>query len=324
MRANANKLDAMLVLMFDYVYRCARGGGGRVLHCRRRRRRAARRGPHQLFDSLLAAFETSLLHVQVQVRSSCSSTAAPSRPRTRTASCRSCSRRCAASSCTPRCASRPPPTSRLRRAGALPAPRGGARRRGPAPALGVGVPAGAAGAAGGATRRARRAAARRLLLGRAGAAVRALLQASAAELQRGGGLHADAHAAATGAARRAAQPAQVQNVVAEFEKLQLCECAHIIAANERTAVGSHNVGGGASRLDDFFPFDPLLLKLVGARPPLYKTWEPPTTTCARATARRSRPRRWAPLSSRCRSSGDLDSLMRQRLKEQAHSPTWPR
>ena len=63
-------------------------------------------------------------------------------------------------------------------------------------------------------------------------------------------------------------------VVAEFERLSLCECAHIIAANERTAVGSHNVGGGVNRLDDFFPFDPLLLKLASERVhPLYKTWE---------------------------------------------------
>ena len=63
-------------------------------------------------------------------------------------------------------------------------------------------------------------------------------------------------------------------VVAEFEKLPLCECAHIIAANERTAVGSHNVGGGVNRLDDFFPFDPLLLRYAQERVhPLYKTWE---------------------------------------------------
>ena len=38
-------------------------------------------------------------------------------------------------------------------------------------------------------------------------------------------------------------------MVTEFEKLRLCDCAHIIAANERTAVGSHNVGGGVNRLD---------------------------------------------------------------------------
>ena len=64
-------------------------------------------------------------------------------------------------------------------------------------------------------------------------------------------------------------------VVAEFERLSLCECAHIIAANERTAVGSHNVGGGVNRLDDFFPFDPLLLRFASERVhPLYKTWEP--------------------------------------------------
>ena len=113
-----------------------------------------------------------------------------------------------------------------------------------------------------------------------------------------------------------------ENVVAEFEKLQLCECAHIIAANERTAVGSHNVGGGANRLDDFFPFDPLLLKHSSERvQPLYKTWEPlhddPRESNCSSEPSASLGTSFQQMSV---TPDDLDSLMRQRLKEQAHSP----
>lgn len=159
-------------------------------------------------------------------------------------------------------------------------------------------------------------------------------------------------------------------VVAEFEKLSLCECAHIIAANERTAVGSHNVGGGVNRLDDFFPFDPLLLRFASERVhPLYKTWEAlpdpherasnvsseaPSESLGASFQVRVSPRRPARLRSRAAAPqlararahplsprpiapnpdaaplpnaqamsvtpDDLDTLMRQRLKEQAHIP----
>jgi RNA polymerase I-specific transcription initiation factor RRN3 len=50
-------------------------------------------------------------------------------------------------------------------------------------------------------------------------------------------------------------------------------CADIIAANEGTAVDSRDVHGGENRLDDFFPFDPLLLKVSsGYVDPLYQVW----------------------------------------------------
>lgn len=53
----------------------------------------------------------------------------------------------------------------------------------------------------------------------------------------------------------------VDNVVVEFERLQLCDCAHVIMANERTAVGSRSASGTANRLEEFFPFDPIQLKV---------------------------------------------------------------
>ena len=112
-----------------------------------------------------------------------------------------------------------------------------------------------------------------------------------------------------------------ENVVAEFEKLRLCECAHIIAANERTAVGSHSVGGGANRLDDFFPFDPLLLKQASERvQPLYKTWEPlpddhlgpRASNCSSDAASASLGHSFQNMSV---TPDDLDVMMRQRLRE---------
>lgn len=52
-------------------------------------------------------------------------------------------------------------------------------------------------------------------------------------------------------------------------------CADIVAANEGTAVDSRDVHGGDNRLDDFFPFDPLLLKVSsGYVDPLYQIWAP--------------------------------------------------
>ena len=104
----------------------------------------------------------------------------------------------------------------------------------------------------------------------------------------------------------------------------MCECAHIIAANERTAVGSHNVGGGANRLDDFFPFDPLLLKQSSERIlPLYKTWDPlpddagtPRASNCSSEASHSMGHSFQAMSI---TPDDLDSMMRQRLKEHAQN-----
>ena len=113
-------------------------------------------------------------------------------------------------------------------------------------------------------------------------------------------------------------------VVAEFEKLSLCECAHIIAANERTAVGSHNVGGGVNRLDDFFPFDPLLLRFASERvKPLYKTWEAlpdPHERASNVSSEAPSEALGASFQAMSVTPDDLDTLMRQRLKEQAHIP----
>ena len=113
-------------------------------------------------------------------------------------------------------------------------------------------------------------------------------------------------------------------VVAEFERLSLCECAHIIAANERTAVGSHNVGGGVNRLDDFFPFDPLLLRFASERvKPLYKTWEAlpdPHERASNVSSEAPSEALGASFQAMSVTPDDLDTLMRQRLKEQAHIP----
>ena len=68
----------------------------------------------------------------------------------------------------------------------------------------------------------------------------------------------------------------LDNVVVEFERLQLCDCAAIIAANERMAIGSRSASGSANRLEDFFPFDPIQLKRSAkVISPLYATWQPP-------------------------------------------------
>jgi len=64
-------------------------------------------------------------------------------------------------------------------------------------------------------------------------------------------------------------------VVHEFTQLDLCDCSQIIAANECTAVGSRDRGGGDNRLDDFFPFDPIQLKRTAEYiTPLYQLWQP--------------------------------------------------
>ncbi|KAL1523169.1 hypothetical protein AB1Y20_018124 [Prymnesium parvum] len=68
----------------------------------------------------------------------------------------------------------------------------------------------------------------------------------------------------------------LDNVVVEFERLQLCDCAHVVAANERLAIGSRSASGTANRLEDFFPFDPIQLKRCAKLiSPLYQTWQPP-------------------------------------------------
>ena len=64
-----------------------------------------------------------------------------------------------------------------------------------------------------------------------------------------------------------------ENVVGEFEKLRLCDVSAVVAANERAPLSTHalGVGGEDNRLDDFFPFDPLLLRYAQERVhPLYK------------------------------------------------------
>ena len=68
-----------------------------------------------------------------------------------------------------------------------------------------------------------------------------------------------------------------ENVVGEFEKLRLCDVSAVVAANERAPLSTHalGVGGEDNRLDDFFPFDPLLLKRAAAMvAPLYQLWRP--------------------------------------------------
>jgi len=68
----------------------------------------------------------------------------------------------------------------------------------------------------------------------------------------------------------------LDNVVVEFERLGLCECAEVIAANERMAIGSRSASGAANRLEDFFPFDPIQLKRCAKLvAPFYQTWVPP-------------------------------------------------
>ncbi|EOD10016.1 hypothetical protein EMIHUDRAFT_452776 [Emiliania huxleyi CCMP1516] len=70
-------------------------------------------------------------------------------------------------------------------------------------------------------------------------------------------------------------------VLIEFERLGLVPaCTAIVAANEGTAVGSRDCRGGQNRLDDFFPFDPLLLKVSsGYVQPLYQVWTPSPARC---------------------------------------------
>ena len=52
--------------------------------------------------------------------------------------------------------------------------------------------------------------------------------------------------------------------------------AQVIAQNERLALGSRALGGGANRLEDFFPFDPIQLKRCAKLiNPLFQTWVPP-------------------------------------------------
>jgi len=68
----------------------------------------------------------------------------------------------------------------------------------------------------------------------------------------------------------------LDNVVVEFERLALCECANLIASNERMAIGSRSASGNANRLEDFFPFDPIQLKRCAKLvAPLFQTWVPP-------------------------------------------------
>lgn len=65
------------------------------------------------------------------------------------------------------------------------------------------------------------------------------------------------------------------SIVVEFERLTLCDCVERIrSANDSTAVGSHSLGGADNKLDDFFPFDPILLKGTASLiNPLYNFWQ---------------------------------------------------
>ena len=60
-RANANKLDAMLVLMFDFIERACLADGTPAAAPHQPPAQSARQ---QLFESLLSAFETSLLYAR--------------------------------------------------------------------------------------------------------------------------------------------------------------------------------------------------------------------------------------------------------------------
>jgi hypothetical protein len=72
-----------------------------------------------------------------------------------------------------------------------------------------------------------------------------------------------------------ASRASQANVVTEFERLQLCDCTSVIAANAATAVTSRSATGAANELDNYFPFDPMPLRCAKETiGPFYKTWQP--------------------------------------------------
>lgn len=98
-------------------------------------------------------------------------------------------------------------------------------------------------------------------------------------------LNAAEHAAARGQIGAALTPLLLgelnplkfclDNVVVEFERLELCDVAAQVAANERTVIGSRSTAGGANKLEDFFPFDPIQLKRCSQLlEPIFHTWTP--------------------------------------------------
>lgn len=123
----------------------------------------------------------------------------------------------------------------------------------------------------------------------------------------------------------------LDNVVVEFERLQLCEVSDIITSNERLAIGSRSAAGNANRLEDFFPFDPIQLKRCAkVVAPLYETWQPPAGTrdsnvsassCSSPDAMSDSLARSLQAMSVTPLSGDDASLevqMRRRLAENSH------
>lgn len=90
----------------------------------------------------------------------------------------------------------------------------------------------------------------------------------------------------------------LEGVVHEFERLEVCDIAELVTANESLAVASRTAAGEANVLEDFFPFDPLhgFHQSAAIVAPLYQEW----------ITRRSEEPRDSNLSS-CR-SGDPESL----------------
>jgi len=80
-----------------------------------------------------------------------------------------------------------------------------------------------------------------------------------------------------------------EDVGLEFERLHICECtASILSANENLAIASYDSSGGENALDEFFPFDPILLK--GAATfidPIYQRWQPAPSSPAAKGQRHS-------------------------------------
>jgi len=128
----------------------------------------------------------------------------------------------------------------------------------------------------------------------------------------------------------------LDNVVVEFERLALCDCAQVIASNERMALGTRSASGSANRLEDFFPFDPIQLKRCAKLiSPLYQTWQPPAgseprdsnasfdgaSTCSSPDAMSDSLARSLQAMSVTPASGDdasLEGQMRRRLAENSH------
>eukprot|EP00316_Scyphosphaera_apsteinii_P020057 CAMPEP_0119312272 /NCGR_PEP_ID=MMETSP1333-20130426/25715_1 /TAXON_ID=418940 /ORGANISM="Scyphosphaera apsteinii, Strain RCC1455" /LENGTH=620 /DNA_ID=CAMNT_0007316869 /DNA_START=19 /DNA_END=1878 /DNA_ORIENTATION=+ len=66
-----------------------------------------------------------------------------------------------------------------------------------------------------------------------------------------------------------------ENIVFEFEQTGLCDITEVMSQNEVVAVNSFSVDGSENILDDFFPFDPILLKgAADVIAPLYDEWQP--------------------------------------------------